>query len=198
MVKAKKAPRGAVRREENKADKKQFDEEKKLADYIPEKLFADEEENAIAVMIFLISAGIYIYTMYPGLPGGDSGELMSTAKDFGVSHPPGYPLFTTMACFMINLFPFGTTAWKVNLMSSLTAGLTNAVMYLTIKKVSNSDAAGLLACGWCGFSRVFWMWNIQGEVFSLVSFTVILYSLIRYTGNQLFFFLNYIVHFMSM
>ena len=107
--------------------------------------------------------------MYPGLPGGDSGELMATAKDFGVSHPPGYPLFTTMAAIIINLFPFGTTAWKVNLLSATIGALTNVMIYLTVKKLSNSDSAGVLACGWCGFSRVFWMWNIQGEVFSLVS-----------------------------
>ena len=107
--------------------------------------------------------------MYPGLPGGDSGELMSTAKDFGVSHPPGYPLFTTMAAIMINLFPVGTCAWKLNLMSSSIAGITNMMMFINVKRFSGSDAAGVLAAGWCGFSRVFWMWSIQGEVFSLVS-----------------------------
>ena len=115
------------------------------------------------------SAALYIYTMYPGLPGGDSGELMATAKDFGVSHPPGYPLFTTMAAIMINCFPFGTCAWKLNLMSSTIAGLTNMMMFVNVKRFSGSDAAGVLASGWCGFSRVFWMWSIQGEVFSLVS-----------------------------
>ena len=108
--------------------------------------------------------------MYPGLPGGDSGELMATAKDFGVSHPPGYPLFTTMAALMINLFPFGSTAWKLNLMSATIASCANVMMYLNVKRFSKSDAAGVLATGWCGFSRVFWMWNIQGEVFSFVSF----------------------------
>ena len=93
------------------------------------------------------------------------GEL----KDFGVSHPPGYPLFTTMAALMINLFPIGNTAWKLNLMSSLIGAGTNFLVYLNVKRLTKSDAGGVLASGWCGFSRIFWMWNIQGEVFSLVS-----------------------------
>ena len=157
-----KVPRGAKKR-----DVKQ--DTAVETDHCPEPIFYNREELLIASLVYLFSAGLYVYTMYPGLPGGDSGELMATAKDFGVSHPPGYPLFTTMAALMINLFPFGNTAWKLNLMSSLIGAGTNVLVYLNVKRLTKSDGGGVLASGWCGFSRLFWMWNIQGEVFSLVS-----------------------------
>ena len=157
-----KVPRGAKKRELSKS------EPNTDSDYIPEPILYNDEERIISAVVYLFSAGLYVYTMYPGLPGGDSGELMATAKDFGVSHPPGYPLFTTMAALMINLFPVGNTAWKLNLMSSLIGAGTNFLVYLNVKRLTGSDAGGVLAAGWCGFSRIFWMWNIQGEVFSLV------------------------------
>ncbi|XP_063677278.1 protein O-mannosyl-transferase TMEM260-like isoform X2 [Bolinopsis microptera] len=173
--KAIKTPHGALKRSG-----------KPLDDYEPEPLFYDKEEKMLASLVFLGSASLYIFTMYPGLQGGDSGELMSTAKDFGVSHPPGYPLFTTMAAIMINLFPIGSCAWKLNLMSSTIAGITNMMMFINVKRFSGSDAAGVLAAGWCGFSRVFWMWSIQGEVFSLSNLfiMVIMYAAWRFTNAE--------------
>ena len=39
-----------------------------------------------------------------------------TAKEFGVAHPPGYPLFTILAKLFIYI-PVGSTAYRVNLLS---------------------------------------------------------------------------------
>ena len=33
--------------------------------------------------------GTYASTMYPSIPGGDSGELVSAACELGMGHPPG-------------------------------------------------------------------------------------------------------------
>jgi hypothetical protein len=119
-------------------------------------------------------------TLFPGATGGDGGELITVAKEFGIAHPTGYPLFTFLASFMIHTFSFGSTVWKVNVLSASIGSVSNVMLYLNVKRFSGIDSAGVLTAGWCGFSRLIWMWNIKGDVFSLVSFEIILSSSINY------------------
>eukprot|EP00730_Choanoeca_flexa_P015992 TRINITY_DN7470_c0_g1_i1.p1 TRINITY_DN7470_c0_g1~~TRINITY_DN7470_c0_g1_i1.p1 ORF type:complete len:128 (-),score=1.50 TRINITY_DN7470_c0_g1_i1:1439-1822(-) len=41
------------------------------------------------VLVFALQLGLYISTVYPSVPGGDSGELLAVACEYGVAHPPG-------------------------------------------------------------------------------------------------------------
>ena len=40
---------------------------------------------------------IYARSVFPSVPGGDSGEMITIADQLGVPHPPGYPLYTMLA-----------------------------------------------------------------------------------------------------
>jgi len=42
-----------------------------------------------------------------------------TAKEFGAAHPPGYPLFTILAKLVIEALPYGSTAFRVNVLACL-------------------------------------------------------------------------------
>ena len=74
--------------------------------------FTDQTEVVTFFLIVTLSQCIYYLTMYPSLAGGDSGELMTVAVEFGVAHPPGYPLITIlgmplqMKCNMFMSLPF--------------------------------------------------------------------------------------------
>jgi hypothetical protein len=46
---------------------------------------------------FAAVAAVYLLTLYPSVPGGDSGELLAEACQFGVAHPPGYPIFILLS-----------------------------------------------------------------------------------------------------
>eukprot|EP00760_Papus_ankaliazontas_P012562 PhM_4_TR1537/c0_g1_i1/m.17 len=50
----------------------------------------------LSVFIFTFFLILYISSVHPSLPHGDSGELMTVAWNLGVAHPPGYPLFTML------------------------------------------------------------------------------------------------------
>ena len=47
----------------------------------------------ILLLVGLAVLAVYTSTLYPSVPGGDSGELIVAAEHLGVAHPPGYPLF---------------------------------------------------------------------------------------------------------
>ena len=50
-------------------------------------------------LTFLISFGVYFYTMGPTVTLEDSGELAVASDYLGVPHPPGYPIWTLLTWF---------------------------------------------------------------------------------------------------
>ncbi|KAM6171743.1 protein O-mannosyl-transferase TMEM260 [Erethizon dorsatum] len=119
------------------------------------------------VAVFAAVAAVFTVTLPPSVPGGDSGELITAAHELGVAHPPGYPLFTLVAKLAMTLLPFGTVAYRVNLLCGLFGAVAAALLFLTVFRLSGSRAGGILAAGVFSFSRLTWQWSIAAEVFSL-------------------------------
>ena len=76
--------------------------------------------SSVVLFSLLVSASVFfivfIPTLFFGIPGGDSGELVAEACQLGVAHPPGYPLFVYFARAAIEFLPssIGSPAWRVN------------------------------------------------------------------------------------
>ncbi|KAM7158077.1 protein O-mannosyl-transferase TMEM260 isoform 2-T3 [Molossus nigricans] len=119
------------------------------------------------VAVFVAVAAVFTLTLPPSVPGGDSGELITAAHELGVAHPPGYPLFTLVAKLAIILFPFGSIAYRVNLLCGLFGAVAASLLFSTVFRLSGSYAGGILAAGVFSFSRLTWQWSIAAEVFSL-------------------------------
>eukprot|EP00026_Physarum_polycephalum_P000701 Phypoly_transcript_00702.p1 GENE.Phypoly_transcript_00702~~Phypoly_transcript_00702.p1 ORF type:complete len:724 (+),score=95.06 Phypoly_transcript_00702:2004-4175(+) len=128
-----------------------------------------------------IVASVYISTMFPTVPGGDSPELIIAAYQMGVAHPPGYPLFTIVG-HLFTYLPFGSPAWRVNLMSAMCGVLSSVFLYRTVVRWSGSHAAALLSALMFAFSPLVWTYTVQAEVFSMNNLLVnaLLYLVISY------------------
>ncbi|XP_073442045.1 protein O-mannosyl-transferase TMEM260 isoform X2 [Dendrobates tinctorius] len=120
-----------------------------------------------SLAVFTCVFAVYIKTLHPSLPGGDSGELITAAYELGVAHPPGYPLFTLLAKLAMILLPIGSIAYRVNLLCCLFGAIAASLLFITTVRLSGSHAAGILAAGLYSFSRLTWQWSIAAEVFSL-------------------------------
>ncbi|XP_053142782.1 transmembrane protein 260 isoform X2 [Hemicordylus capensis] len=112
-------------------------------------------------------AALYVSALPHSAPGGDSGELITAAYELGVAHPPGYPLFTILAKLAIELLPFGSVAYRVNLLCALLGAAAAGYLFYTVSRLSGTHAAGIFAVGMFSFSRLTWQWSIAVEVFSL-------------------------------
>ncbi|XP_049626200.1 transmembrane protein 260 [Suncus etruscus] len=124
-------------------------------------------EVRVGVAVFCAVAAVFVLTLPPSLPGGDAGELITAAHELGVAHPPGYPLFTLVAKLVTVLFPFGSVAFRVNLLCGLFGAVAASLLFSTVFRLSGSLAGGILAAGVFSFSRLTWQWSIAAEVFSL-------------------------------
>lgn len=96
----------------------------------------------VYALIFLLVWCAGLLTLAPACPHGDSGETAAVALNFGIAHPPGYPLPTMLGKLFSAALPVGTIAWRVSLLS-LFASALSAVL-----------GARVLSAGMPGISRL--------------------------------------------
>ena len=145
--------------------------------------------------LFLSIYVVYHLTLLPSVPGGDSGELLGNACVMGISHPPGYPLFSLMANAAGNLPSFmpriylaanslalvfdwnPTFAWRVNHMCCVLGALTVVLVaacteqLLCTMQVAHSGHMAFIGAVLFAFSPLTWEYAAQSaEVFALNNF----------------------------
>ncbi|XP_076833837.1 transmembrane protein 260 isoform X4 [Brachyhypopomus gauderio] len=121
---------------------------------------------------------LYVPRVQRTVPGGDSGELITTACELGVAHPPGYPLFTMLASLAIRLLPTASPAHSVAVLCALFGGVASGALCYTVCRVSGPGPGAVLAGGSFAVSRLVWQWSLVAEVFSLNNlFVGILFAL---------------------
>jgi hypothetical protein len=134
----------------------------------------------VGVIVFLISASVYLYTRQPTLSFWDCGEFAATAFTVSVPHPPGAPLWTLVGK-IATLLPIGANAAsKINAISAISSGLTVMFLYLVIVSVirnwkglprDNWDAIMMFGSAAIGalsyaFCDSYWFNALEAEVYA--------------------------------
>ncbi|XP_013409031.2 transmembrane protein 260-like, partial [Lingula anatina] len=127
---------------------------------------------------------VYLYTLHPSLPGGDSGELIVAAHELGVPHPPGYPLFTMISKLAISLLPVGNVAYRAHILNASVAAAAAVLLQLTVFRLTRSHPAAILSAGLFALSPLTWSWATTAEVFSLNNFFIALLMLLSVQFEQ--------------
>ncbi|XP_036928207.1 transmembrane protein 260 isoform X1 [Acanthopagrus latus] len=110
---------------------------------------------------------LYVPCVQRTVSGGDSGELITTACELGVAHPPGYPLFTLLARLAMCLLPSLSPAHSVNLMCSLLGAAACGALCISVCRLAGPGPGAVLAGGLFAVSRLSWQWSVVAEVFTL-------------------------------
>ncbi len=149
-----------------------------------------------ALIVFAISAAVYLLTIEPTASFWDCGEFIASSYRLEVGHPPGNPVFQLFARFFTIFTDSSHAAAAVNALSAICSALTVLLLYLTIvffagrliKTDENgvyqvhqavciylSGAVGALA--YC-FSDTFWFSAVEAEVYAMSSlFTALVFWL---------------------
>ncbi len=137
-------------------------------------------------IVFLTVLTLYLFTLAPGVAGGDAGEHQFAAPLLGIPHTTGYPLYILLGKLWTLLIPVGTMAWRMNLFSAvigaLAAATTALIVYylstpytprftLHVSRCPGALIAGLtLACG-----LTLWQWSTIAGVRSM---TILFFALL--------------------
>jgi hypothetical protein len=142
-----------------------------------------------------VAAYLYFRTLHPGVgPYLDSIEYQITTLVLGVSHPPGYPLFTWLGRAFVTLIPWGNAAYRLNLFcmvcSTITVVLTQRITYRLTKNVPLSLVGALSLA----FAVRFWYQATYTELYplngALIAATVLSLLTWMETRKPVFYFLS--------
>ncbi len=114
--------------------------------------------------------GVYAATLAPTVSILDSPELSAAAITLGVPHPTGYPLFMLLGhawSQTIGLLAGGDPAWRLNLLTAVTAAVAVGVIAAVSRRLSGRASCGWLAAGVFGFSPGFFAQANVVEVYAL-------------------------------
>ncbi len=114
--------------------------------------------------VFAAGLAIYGLTLAPGIQPADGGEFQLVIAEWGVAHPPGYPLYTLLGGLFTRLLPVGEFVWRVNLFSAATGALTLAVVARAIRLETRSGWAALIGAGVLGSASAFWTTSTQASI----------------------------------
>ena len=165
--------------------------------------FSSQVELVCAGAVFLVALVVYSFTLAPTVTLTDSGELIVAAYGLGVAHPPGFPLWITLA-HLASLVPVGNIAVRINFSSAVFAALACAMLALVVAElvvtiscfaasrrknkparqgsnIESSKSGGLLvfapAIGaglLMAFSRTLWAYATITEVYALNALLILL------------------------
>lgn len=132
------------------------------------------------LLLVVVVGLLYGLTISPDVYLEDSGELVTAAYFLGIAHPSGYPLYTILGK-LFTFLPFGTIAFRLNLMSAVFGVLTAAVLFLTLARLGRILGYEDRASQWIALplallfaaGRDFWSQSLVAEVYTLNSFLVI-------------------------
>jgi hypothetical protein len=140
---------------------------------------------AVAAAVAALALAVYLRTLAPTVTLVDSGELALAARDLGVAHPPGTPLWVLLA-HLATLVPWSNVAARVAAASAVFAALASGLMVLVAREAllavfnrPGSMEAATVAPRWRGlvapavaglcfaFSRSLWSYATIVEVYTL-------------------------------
>ncbi|CAN0246431.1 unnamed protein product, partial [Discosporangium mesarthrocarpum] len=120
--------------------------------------------------------GLYVWTAFPSIPGGDSGELLAEACHLGIPHPPGICPCCKQEGYL--LFTPGAVAWASNLLCCLLGAGASVLSCLSVEEwtwespVAYNEGAAMASSLLFALGPVVWEYSTGTEVFALNNFLV--------------------------
>jgi hypothetical protein len=142
----------------------------------------------IPVLAGVAALLVYLATMAPSLTwahwGADGGDFIAAAATGRMPHPPGFPLYLTLARVFV-LLPLRDPAWRLNLLSAVMAAGTVALTALALQRQEKSPWIVLAAVLTLAFAPLFWSQALITEVYTTAAFFAILNYELRITNREL-------------
>jgi len=119
------------------------------------------------IIALLIPFVLYLNTLLPGVDFWDTGEFQTIAYTFDIAHPTGYPTYILLGKIFLLVFPFGSVAWKMNLLSAIYVSLGSLLIFLTIRKITKKTILSLLISTLLSINPFVWNIAIKADPHSL-------------------------------
>ena len=121
-----------------------------------------------AAGVGLLALALYVRSLLPGVGySGDTAKWQFLGAVGGTPHPTGYPLYLALNRAWVNLVPFGSLAWRANLLSAVLGAATVAVFVLLLRALGARLAVAAATAATLAVSVTFWSQAVVAEVYTL-------------------------------
>jgi 4-amino-4-deoxy-L-arabinose transferase-like glycosyltransferase len=153
------------------------------------------DKKPTVLLVFILTAVFYLYTLLPSLAWGDGTKLQSEAisgESFVLAEmspdefsPDPYifarvgvaawdhPFYIVMGHLLVKTFPFADPLWLVNLISAIFGAASVALVFLLCFELTQSRFAALYASFSLAVSHTFWWHSSTPEVYTLFIFLLL-------------------------
>lgn len=97
----------------------------------------DHFQPLLPILLILILLGLYLSTLARTPVLGDPTEFTFIAHILGIAHPPGYVFITLVGKFFQTVIPFGSIAWRMHLVSAVSATTAALFVFATLRFLSD-------------------------------------------------------------
>ena len=130
--------------------------------------FSWRHEWQLATIVAAILLIVYWYSMPPGVTFEDTGMISAICYNFGLLHPPGYPLYSLLClpfARLSDIMPLNP-AQATALLSALAAALTCMLFYEIARRFGALSWTAAAAALGLGLGARFWSQAIIPEVYT--------------------------------
>jgi 4-amino-4-deoxy-L-arabinose transferase-like glycosyltransferase len=127
----------------------------------------------LCVILFTTTLLLYLITLHPFFPVGDSGEFIVAAKIFGVSHPAGAAVYSIFS-YIFALIPIGSLIERINFLSALFGALSIPLLFLLVYKITRNIIPSFAASVFLAISGQFWSFSTIAVVYPMAIFFMLL------------------------
>ena len=176
--------------------------------YLIKKSLITKIDIIVAMILFTSTFLIYIIFLAPSIFKGDPAEFCIAAYTLGIPHPNGFPVYTWVG-HLFTMLPFGSVAYRVNLMSAFFGAVTVSLIYVIVLKIAIMDKKlfsdrksslpakstqtsyinvyrfiAVIAALSLAFSKTFWLQAEFAEVYTFNAFFVALMIIILFLWSE--------------
>jgi len=118
--------------------------------------------------LVLVLGGVYAHSLLPGTGHShDTAEVQFAAHLLCVTHPTGYPSYLLVGHVFSHTLPFGTPAYKANLLSAVFGVLAALVLRRLLRRLGARELVAWAMAVAFGLTPTFWRFSVVAEVYSL-------------------------------
>ncbi len=120
-------------------------------------------------LILVLTIGIfYLSTINDGRDfSGDTAKFQFAGKILGIIHPPGYPNYLILNHIFGKIFPFGSLAFKANLLSSIFSILASFFLFRILLLLGIGKLSSFITTITFSLTFTLWSQSIYAEVYTL-------------------------------
>lgn len=125
-------------------------------------------DAALSAGVGLLALAVYLRSLLPGVGySGDTAKWQFLGVVGGVPHATGYPLYMALDQLWVRVVPFGSLAWRVNLLSAVLGAAAVAGLFVLLRVLEVRRGVAVASALLFAVSRTFWSQAVVAEVYTL-------------------------------